>query len=315
MITIDNLRPLLATLGYNKTKGTTEVWIRSFEASSSMIIVDFEEETIRYPEGLKVNRATTTNFSQPENFVVLECITRLLSLGYTPRQLELEKSTPKGHGEGGGYCDIIIQDNEGKVFALVECKTVDSTKSSDEFRRAWSKMKKDGGQLFNYFNTFRQATALCLYASDWVEGRCIYQSRIVSIRDNESLVEKSKCRSYADVEKKKEGKEAYFKVWRDTYALGYSLSGLFEEGIKPFTIGQHVLRAEDLKDADGSNIQKKYHEYTTILRQHNVSGRENAFDKLVNLFLAKLVDETRNRDALKFHWEGVATDDYYSLQD
>jgi hypothetical protein len=32
-----------------------------------------------------------------------------------------------------------------------------------------------------------------------------------------------------------------------------------------------------------------------ILRQHNVSGRENAFDKLVNLFLCKLVDESQKQ--------------------
>ena len=232
-------------------KGSTEVWTRSFEASSSTITVDFAAEAIRYPKGLKINRATTTNFSQPENFVVLECITRLLSLGYTPQQLELEKSTPKGHGEGGGYCDIIIQDNEGKVFALVECKTMGSTKKSqDEFSRAWSRMEKDGGQLFNYFNTFRQATVLCLYASDWVGARCVYQSRIVSIQDNESYIQATKLRSYADVKEKMEGKEAYFKVWRDTYDLDYSSVGLFEEGTKPFTIGMRVLRAEDLKDED-----------------------------------------------------------------
>lgn len=316
MITKDNLRLLLASLGYKKIKGNTKVWTRSFEASSSMITVDFEGKTIRYPKGLKINRATTTNFSQPENFVVLECITRLLSLGYTPQQLELEKSTPKGHGEGGGYCDIIIQDNEGKVFALVECKTMGSTKKGqDEFSRAWSRMEKDGGQLFNYFNTFRQAIVLCLYASDWVGERCVYQSRIVSIQDNESYIQAAKLRSYADVKEKMEGKEAYFKVWRDTYDLDYSSAGLFEEGTKPFTIGMRVLRAEDLKDADGLDIQKKYHEYATIMRQHNVSGRENAFDKLVNLFLAKIVDETRNSSALKFHWGGAATDDYYSLQD
>ncbi|ERJ71799.1 putative DNA-directed RNA polymerase, omega subunit [Porphyromonas sp. oral taxon 278 str. W7784] len=315
MITIDNLRPLLVSLGYEQTKGITEVWARSFGASSSEIAVDFGCEAICYPEDLKIHRKTTTNFSQPENFVVLECITRLLSLGYTPQQLELEKPTPKGHGESGGHCDIIIQNNEGEVFALVECKTMDSTKSGDEFSRAWSYMEEDGGQLFNYFNTFRQATALCLYASDWVEGRCVYQSRIVSIQDNEGYIQASGLPGYASVEAKKGGKESYFKVWRDTYDLDYSPVGLFEEGTKPFTIGMRVLRAEDLKDADGSDIQKKYHEYATIMRQHNVSGRENAFDKLVNLFLAKIVDETRNGNALKFHWGGAATDDYYSLQD
>jgi len=229
--------------------------------------------------------------------------------------LELEKPTPKGHGESGGHCDIIIQNNEREVFALVECKTMDSSQSRDEFTKAWGYMEEDGGQLFNYFNTYRQATALCLYASDWDGGRCVYQSRIVSIHDNESYIQASKLPSYADVEAKKGGKESYFKVWRDTYDLDYSPMGLFEVGTKPFTIGQRVLCVEDLKDADGSDIQKKYHEYATIMRQHNVSGRENAFDKLVNLFLAKIVDETRNRQALKFHWAGPATDDYYSLQD
>ena len=315
MITIDNLRPLLAYLGYKQTNKNTEVWTRTFAPSSSSISVDFGAEKIIYPSDLKIHRETTTNFSQSENFVVLECVTRLLNLGYTPSQLELEKPTPKGHGESGGHCDIIIQNNEGEVFALIECKTMDSSQSRDEFTKAWGYMEEDGGQLFNYFNTYRQAIALCLYASDWDGGRCIYQSRIVSIQDNESYIQASKLPSYADVEAKKGGKESYFKVWRDTYDLDYSPMGLFEEGTKPFTIGQRVLCVEDLKDADGSDIQKKYHEYATIMRQHNVSGRENAFDKLVNLFLAKIVDETRNRQALKFHWAGPATDDYYSLQD
>ena len=315
MITIDNLRPLLTYLGYKQTNKNTEVWTRTFATSSSSISVDFGQKKITYPSDLKIHRETTTNFSQSENFVVLECVTRLLNLGYTPSQLELEKPTPKGRGESGGHCDIIIQNNEGEVFALVECKTMDSTQSRDELTKAWGYMEEDGGQLFNYFNTYRQATALCLYASDWDGGRCIYQSRIGSIQDNESYIQASKLPSYADVEAKKGGKESYFKVWRDTYDLDYSPMGLFEEGTKPFTIGQRVLCVEDLKDADGSDIQKKYHEYATIMRQHNVSGRENAFDKLVNLFLAKIVDETRNRQAMKFHWAGPATDDYYSLQD
>nr|WP_314749861.1 N-6 DNA methylase [uncultured Porphyromonas sp.] len=316
MITIDNLRPLLAYLGYKQTNKNTEVWTRTFATSSSSISVDFGAEKIVYPSNLKIHRETTTNFSQSENFVVLECVTRLLNLGYTPRQLELEKPTPKGHGVSGGHCDIIIiQNNQGEVFALVECKTMGSSSNPDEFTKAWSTMEKDGGQLFNYFNTYRQATALCLYASDWDGGRCVYQSRIVSIQDNESYIQASKLPSYADVDAKKGGIESYFKVWRDTYGLGYSTRGLFEEGAKPFTIGQRVPCVEDLKEADGSDIQKKYHEYATIMRQHNVSGRENAFDKLLNLFLAKIVDETRNRQALKFHWAGPATDDYYSLQD
>ena len=36
-------------------------------------------------------------------------------------------------------------------------------------------------------------------------------------------------------------------------------------------------------------FKKKYNQFATILRKYNVGGCENAFDKLVNLFLAKIV--------------------------
>ncbi|WP_214646412.1 N-6 DNA methylase [Neisseria musculi] len=51
------------------------------------------------------------------------------------------------------------------------------------------------------------------------------------------------------------------------------------------------------------------------MRQHNVSGRENAFDKLVNIFLAKIKDESENPNNLKVYWKGAAQDNYFDLQD
>lgn len=315
MIRVDNLRDVLADLGYICASTTGEVWSKSFGDKSINISVDFDSERIVYPDGLIIHRETTCNFSAPENFVVLECITRLLSRGYLPQHIELEKPMPGGHTDTGGYCDILVQDNEGKPFLLIECKTTDSTRQT-EFSRAWAKMLEYGGQLFNYFNTYRQAQALCLYASDWVEGRCVYYSHIVSMTDNlDYLRDKPELKSYAEVGLKQGGKEEYFAVWQKTYDQDYRTTGIFEEGIAPFSIGGRVLSIEDLREADGVEIQRKYHEYATIMRQHNISGRENAFDKLVNLFLAKVVDEMQNDKALQFYWRGAAQDDYYSLQD
>lgn len=315
MIRVDNLRDVLADLGYICTSTIGEVWSKSFGDKSINISVDFDSERIIYPDGLIIHRETTCNFSAPENFVVLECITRLLSRGYLPQHIELEKPMPGGHTDTGGYCDILVQDNEGKPFLLIECKTTDSTRQT-EFSRAWAKMLEYGGQLFNYFNTYRQAQALCLYASDWVEGRCVYYSHIVSMTDNlDYLRDKPELKSYAKVGLKQGGKEEYFVVWQKTYDQDYRTTGIFEEGIAPFSIGGRVLSIEDLREADGVEIQRKYHEYATIMRQHNISGRENAFDKLVNLFLAKVVDEMQNDKALQFYWRGAAQDDYYSLQD
>lgn len=62
-----------------------------------------------------IHRKTTCNFSEPENFVVLECITSLLDKGYKPEHIELEKPMPGGHDDTGGFCDIQVKDNTGKL--------------------------------------------------------------------------------------------------------------------------------------------------------------------------------------------------------
>lgn len=315
MIRKENLHNVLTHIGYERQDDKkADIWSLTF-LHNATISVDFTAERINYPAELKTYRETTTNFSSPENFVVLECITRLLSLGYAPNQIELEKPMPGGHADTGGYCDILIKDNEGNEFVLIECKTPDDG-TSREFSKAWHRMQEDGGQLFNYFNSYRKAKALCLYASDWQNDECVYSCRIVSMEDNEEYLRAdNKLKGYGKVVEEKGGKEEYFKVWKNTYDCDYSAVGIFERGIAPFTIGKRVLSTNDLREADGVEIQKKYHEYATIMRQHNVSGRENAFDKLVNLFLAKIVDETQHSDNLQFYWRGAAQDDYYSLQD
>ncbi|EAM0310456.1 restriction endonuclease, partial [Campylobacter jejuni] len=50
-------------------------------------------------------------------------------------------------------------------------------------------------------------------------------------------------------------------------------------------------------------------------RKHNISGKENAFDKLVNIFLCKIYDETFNKNNLKFGYFGVMADTYANMQD
>ncbi|ECL1450114.1 N-6 DNA methylase, partial [Campylobacter coli] len=49
--------------------------------------------------------------------------------------------------------------------------------------------------------------------------------------------------------------------------------------------------------------------------KHNISGKENAFDKLVNIFLCKIYDETFNKNNLKFGYFGVMADTYANMQD
>lgn len=312
MINADNLKKVLAELQYTSSK-TRNIYIKEYPVYGYAIKVDFDHKKITYPEsnGMTIHRKTTCNFSDNENFVVLECITNLLDKGYKPEHIELEKPMPGGHDDTGGYCDILVKDNDGKTFLLIECK------KKDEYDKYWKKTLADGGQLFRYFNSYRQAQALCMYTSDLTDdGKIRRMTNIISMLDNEKyLITDRSLLSFRQVQLENGDKEDYFKVWKETYQQDYATRGIFERDIAPYTIGKLKYSVDDLEEVDNDAIQKKYHEFATILRQHNVGSHENAFDKLVNLFLAKIVDETLNADDLQFYWKGAAYDDYYSLQD
>lgn len=308
MITKQNFKDLLKHLDFSENNH-----IFSKNIDGSELKVDFDNEKLIYPKGVTADRDTTKNFSQNENFVVFECVYRLLKSGYKPEHIILEQGMPGGHGMTGGFCDIIVQDNDKQPYLLIECKTADSDKSK-EFSRAWAKMQKDGGQLFNYYNSYRQAKWLCLYASDFVNEQAESIYHLISMSDNpEYLASDNKLLSFEVVQAENGSKSDYFQVWSDTYQQDFISHNLFESA--PFNIGNRPYNVDDLKIVDNNTIQKKYHQFATIMRQHNVSARENAFDKLVNLFLCKVVDERNNPENLQVYWRGAASDNHYDLQD
>lgn len=71
-----NLKQTLKSIGFRFTGEKGEG--KFGEGLLDRVQVDLENETITYPEALRVNEQQTTNFSAPENFVVLECVFRLL---------------------------------------------------------------------------------------------------------------------------------------------------------------------------------------------------------------------------------------------
>jgi len=304
MITKDTLPAILTALGFHK-HGTT--YSKSFGVAP--LEVNLSKEEIIYPEaqGMVINERQTCNFSANENFVVFECVHRLLEKGYKPEHIELEPRWQLGHGASGGRADILIKDNAGKPLLLIECKT-----PGREFDKAWRNTVQTGDQLFSYAQQISETQFLCLYASDFDNGTLTYQSHIIAHRDNEKyLADNPQFNNFKNVTDVKER----FAVWRDTYKLDYTTKGIFENNIQPYHIGKDKYSLADLQTISADDQQKKYHEFATILRQHNVSGRENAFDKLVNLFLCKLVDETENPEELKFYWKGVAYDTHFDLLD
>jgi type I restriction enzyme M protein len=304
MISQDSFTELLDLLGFDKNKSAYSKTI-----GLTSLSVDTYKKAIYYPEsdGLVVNERQTCNFSADENFVVFECVHRLLEKGYKPEHIELEPKWKLGRGASGGRADILVRDNFGKPLLIIECKTV-----GPEFKKAWNKTLQDGDQLFSYAQQISETQFLCLYTSDIENNVLSYQSYIIAHRDNDKyLAANPHFKSFRTVTDVKER----FAVWRDTYKFDFTTKGIFEGNIQPYQIGKDKYSLADLHATSASDQQKKYHEFATILRQHNVSGRENAFDKLVNLLLCKLVDEIENPDDLKFYWKGVAYDSHFDLMD
>ena len=305
MITKNKFKDLLKTLGFTEEGNTFQKSIGEADLK-----VDFGKQRIIYPEdkGLKVNRQDTCNFSHPENFVVFECVHRLLDKGYKPAHLELEPTWQVGRGASGGRADILVRDQEKNPLLIIECKT-----AGDEFDRAWRKTQQDGDQLFSYAQQIPQTQYLCLYASDFVENKIRIDQRIIAHRDNKKILAQDETsRSFAEAA----DVEDRYTVWRETYQSEYAESGIFEDNVQAYQIGKNKYTlAEDTKVIDAVDKEGKYHQFRTILRKHNIARRENAFEVLVNLFLCKLVDEEENQIDLKFYWKGMTYDNYFDFVD
>ena len=150
MITKSNLKNMLKSAGFSDT--SKDKYEKNYPLSDCSIIVDFRNEKIIYPEdkGFKVNVATTTNFSEPENFVVLECVNRLLDKGYRPENIELERTWTLGHEQKSGRADICVSNQNGKMLFIVECKTF-----GVEYNKEMKNILSDGGQLISYWQQER----------------------------------------------------------------------------------------------------------------------------------------------------------------
>lgn len=309
MITKDNLCDLLLDMGYGE--GDTGVYEKKYPDFDCSITVDYNKELIIYPEekGFQVNDRTTSNFDENENFVVLECVDRLLTKGYRPEHIELERRWKLGHSRKSGKADIYVTDSEGKkCLFIIECKTY-----GDEYRKELKNIDIDGGQLFSYFAQARSAQWLILYASNFTDKRSYITESICSKDDkNDELLAKKdeSIKLYKDASEASD----LFDVWCETYGKRYTGDIVFNDNTKQYDIGIKPLTKNCLRDfEEGDKIVNKFEE---ILRHNNVSDKENAFNRLVALFICKLVDEEEkeDNDIVDFQYK-IGTDTYETLQE
>lgn len=272
-----DIKKHISVLGFVPKNGTNGIYHKMY--LDYAIEIDFEKKSINYGNGITADSKTTQNFSDAENFVVLECVDRLLTKGYKPQNLILEKTWPSGHGTSGRL-DICVNCEDGTPYMLIECKTYGKA-----YNKELAKIRKDGGQLFTYFQlSGGKADVLMLYASELKGNKFVYVNEIIKIEDDYRN---------GDV---KDIYEKWNKLTKD--------NGIFDSWVQPYNFQSKALTKEQLKEIKAEDSSFIFNRFLEILRHNVVSDKGNAFNKIFTLFLCKVYDETTTGEGeeLKFQW-------------
>ncbi len=285
-ISTDKIKLLIKKLGYKPENGTDGVYFKKYSNHNNYIIkINFNDEKIEYKpnfidenEGIHLGDVTTSNFENSENFVVLECVDRLLEKGYAPEDISLEYKFPLGR-ELKGKLDILIFDSNEKAFMMIECKTWGT-----EFVKEQKKMLKNGGQLFSYYVQDKSVKYLCLYASRFSNDDIEYINDVIKVD-----------KAWIELNNTKE----IFDHWNKNS----SDNGIFEEWATPYKIEIKNLVRGRLKPISKDDSSRIFNQFAEILRHNVVSDKPNAFNKILNLFICKIYDENKNDDdEVEFQW-------------
>lgn len=284
-----DIKKLLLALGFKPKNDTVDVYAKAYQQHNGYVIeVNFSKKSINYGK-IAADCKTTQNFSQDENWVVLECVNRLLEKGYSPKNIILEKTWPAGHGTSGRL-DICVNKDDGSEFLLIECKTW-----GKEFDKELNNMQKDGGQLFTYFKFSNKADILMLYTSKFDKNNFEYKNAIIKIEDDYRI---------GDI---KDFYDKWNKLTKD--------NGVFEAWVAPYNFESKALIKSQLKPITQDDSSFIFNQFLEILRHNVVSDKGNAFNKIFTLFLCKVYDETSKQDdeELDFQWK-EGRDDNVSFQ-
>ena len=280
---------LIKKLGFTPKENSADIFHKKY-ANNYFIEIDFDNEKINYGALISADKKTTQNFSQAENWVVLECVNRLLEKGYSPNNIVLEKTWATGHGTSARL-DVLVNRDDGSAYLMIECKTYGA-----EFDKEFNKLKKDGGQLFTYFQQNKNADILMLYASELKGNEIIYRNEIIKIEED-----------YRQTGNVKDFYDRWNKLPKN--------NGVFDEWVNPYDFQSKALTPKGLQDIEQEDSSFIFNQFLEILRHNVVSDKPNAFNKIFTLFLCKINDEknTGNDQELKFQWlEGK--DDHISFQ-
>lgn len=305
MITVDTLIGLAHSLGFKEENGQL-----TKNLNGHKFVIDTESKRISLPEKIKGKK--DLHFGSPENFVVFECVFRLLQKGYNPEHIEIERTFQLGHLQKSGRADITVfsDDSLSSVLMILECKTAGS-----EYQKALELLFDDGGQLFSYWQQERSCEYLALYCSDYNpdQKKLSYTTHVIRCKDDENTLKLARTDANVQLYSSAYNASQLHQVWKETYQAKLYEHLIFGEGVRAYKLDVAPLRIRDLKEfSEGSRIINGFLE---ILRHNSVSDKENAFNRLIALFICKLVDEQKSNDQVVDFQYKVGEDNFETLQD
>lgn len=286
-----DVKKLIQSLGFQPKENTVGIFIKKYQ-NNYCLEIDFQKEIINYGDKIICESKTTSNLSKSENFVVLECVNRLLEKGYKPENIILEKTWAAGHGVSKAL-DICVTRDDGSEYLLIECKTY-----GKEFDKAFTKLNKDGGQLFTYFKFSNKADVIMLYASELKGKEIVYRNEIVKIEEDY--------------------RNGDVKDFYDKWNKLPKNNGVFDSWVNPYNFESRALKINDLVEIKQEDSSFIFNSFLEILRHNVVSDKPNAFNKIFTLFLCKIYDEKSKEgtdEELDFQWlEGKDDDVSFQLR-
>ena len=311
MINKDNFILVLRKLGFEKSY-VPHIYSKTYSNFNCTLKADLLRNEPIYPDEIKSDGDFTKNFKQPESYVVFVCVAKLLGMGYRPEHIFLEKKWTLGHTQKSGRADISVFDKTGQdVLLIIECK-----QAGTKYQKARKDLFEniDGKQLFSYKAQARSAKWLQLYAADYDEERneIIDFEEIVKSHDDKNIETIAKDDPSVLLYKNASEAPDIYRVWDETYNKKTYKGLIFGKDTQAYKIGIRPLRKKDLRRFNKEDgISNGFQE---ILRHNSISDKENAFNKLLSLFICKLVDEKEHveEDVVDFQYK-EGTDDYFTL--
>ena len=235
---------------------------QNFEINVKDVVIVIDRDCKKWSvKDLQFNggRKTCFDLTKAENWSVLVLVLKLLNYGYKWDEIVLEKDFQVGHTNS--YVDLAITKGS-QIFALIEVKTF------NQYQKIVNGDKNQAKQLLTYLQQDKSVQMVSYYSFDFEHE----QDHFATIIMNEQL-------------KVSANLDQLLASWNGKW----SPIKIFD--FNKFQIDFKVLEDQDLINLNPSAIKAVFHQFLTILRQYSVSDKARAFDKLINIFIAKIADE------------------------